>query len=253
MNEKVKSFFNVLLDIIIVLFLVFATAVLVLALTQKSGGVSQIFGYSFRSIQTSSMEVYNDDGTLAENSLVPGDIALCKMVDRDSFEIGEVVMFKMPIQYTGDSYVEVSYFDKYDTEIYVIHQIVGIVDSEGITLYETKGTANVLKDFNLKTAGEFIAVYEGTRIPGIGKAIDFIQEPLGFLICIVLPILVFVIFQTIRVIKNFIAYKAQKAAETAVSGELTEEQKRKIAEEYMKQLASENAQPSTGEAPAEGE
>lgn len=255
MNSKVKNVFNILLDVLIILFLVFATVVLVLALTQKSGGVSQIFGYSFRSIQTSSMEVYNEDGTLAEKSLVPGDIAICKMVDRDSFEIGEVVMFKMPIQYTGDGYKEVSFFDKYDTVIYVIHEIVDVEQYNGVDVYTTKGTANVLKDFNLKSADEFIAVYEGTRIPGVGKAIDFIQQPLGFLLCIVLPILIFVIFQTIRVIKNFIAYKAQKLATegTPSTGELSEEEKRRIAEEYMRQLASNNAQPSTGDAPAEGE
>lgn len=255
MNEKTKNFLNVLLDIFIVLILIISVTTLAVVLTQKPGDVSHIFGYSLRSVQTNSMELRNEDGTLADGAFAVGDLIICKKPDTAHFNVGDTVMFKMPVAQSGDSYVECDKLDNWDTQIVVTHNIVEIIEENGIVYYRTQGIANIAADINLKTAGEILGVYTGVRISGVGKAIDFIQTSTGFLICIVLPILIFVIIQAIRVIRNFIAYKAQKlATEGAPStGELTEEEKRRIAEEYMRQLASNNAQPSTGEAPAEGE
>ena len=256
MKEKIKNIFNVILDIFIVLFLVFTVLVLVVSLTQKTGNVSHIFGYTIRSVQTESMEKYNEDGTPAEGALFVGDLIVMKLSDRDSYEVGETVMFSMPVNMNSNgTFIESDHPNVGEEVILVTHNIVEIVEDQGVTYYRTKGLNNPVADKNLKTSSEIIAVYNGFRIGGVGKALDFIQSPIGFLVCIILPILIFVIIQAIRVIRNFIAYKAQKlATEGAPStGELSEEEKRRIAEEYMRQLASKDAQPSTGEAPAEGE
>ncbi len=256
MKEKIKNILNVLLDIFIVLFLLFTVLVLVVSLTQKTGNVSHIFGYTIRSVQTESMEKYNEDGTPADGAFFVDDLIVMKLSDRDSYEVGETVMFYMPIIKNSDgSFTETEPTNLFKEDILVTHNIIEVVEKDGITCYRTQGINNLLADTNLKTADEIIAVYNGFRIGGVGKAIDFVQSPIGFLVCIILPILVFVIIQAIRVIKNFIAYKAQKlATEGAPStGELSEEEKRRIAEEYMRQLASNDAQPSTGDAPAEGE
>ncbi len=256
MKEKIKNVFNILLDIFIVLFLIFTVFVLIISLTQKTGNVSHIFGYTIKSVQTESMEKYNEDGTPADGAFFVGDLIVMKLSDRDSYEVGETVMFSMPVIMNDDgTFVESDHPNVGEEVILVTHNIVEVVENQGVTYYRTKGLNNPIADKNLKTANEIIAVYNGVKLPGVGKAIDFVQSPLGFLVCIILPILIFVIIQAIRVIKNFIAYKAQKLATegTPSTGELTEEEKRRIAEEYMKQLASNNAQPSTGEAPAEGE
>lgn len=255
MNSKVKNVLNILLDILIVLFMAFAILILVFSLSQKNENVSHIFGYSFRSVQTSSMEVYNEDGTLVDGAFIPGDIIVCKISDAPLYNVGDTVMFSMPVILDGDSYRECNTNELGDTTILVTHNIVEIIDDNGTKYYRTQGIANISADVNLKIAEDIIAVYTGVRIPNAGKVMDFIQTSTGFLLCIVLPILIFVIIQAIRVIRNFIAYKAQKlATEGAPStGELSEEEKRRIAEEYMRQLASKDAQPSTGEAPAEGE
>lgn len=255
MNTKIKNVLNVILDIVIVLFLVFAAAVLVIALTQKTGNVSHLFGFTARSIQSDSMEVYNEDGSRSKEGIFVGDIAICKLSDEAAYNVGDVVLFSMPVVKEGDRYIECDNTQIPETTIFVMHEIVEIVDDNGFDYYRTQGKNTLAPDLNLKIAEDIIAVYTGTRIPGVGKAIDFVQTSLGFLLCIVLPILVFVIIQAIRVIKNFIAYKAQKLATegTPSTGELSEEEKRRIAEEYMRQLASQNAQPSTGDAPAEGE
>lgn len=256
MNTKVKNVLNVFLDIIIVLFLVFSTAVLVIALTQKTGNVSRIFGYTINSVQTESMEAYNEDGSKADGAIFKGDIIISKLSDEDHYEVGQTVMFYMNVIKNDDgTFTEATNEQLFSTPILVTHNIIEVVEVDGVEMYRTKGINNVLEDKNLKTADEIVAVYTGTRLGGIGKAIDFVQSPLGFLICIILPIGIFVIIQTIRVIRNFIAYKGQKAAVAAASGELTEEQKRLIAEEYLKQqkAAEDDATSSTVESTADGE
>ncbi|MBE6737615.1 MAG: hypothetical protein E7566_03035 [Ruminococcaceae bacterium] len=260
MNKKLKSILNIALDVLIVLFLVFAAVTLVISLSQKAeepgGEPSHLFGTSIRSVQSESMEPYNEDGTKYEsdNAFYKGDIIFCKLTDdNDSFKIGDAVMFWMPL----DAHNQQCSNQIYTTKVLVTHEIVRTeVKEDGTILYYTQGLnrkTNFEEDLLAKTADEFVAKYNGKRIGGVGKAIDFVQSGLGFFLCIVLPILIFVIIQTIRVIRNFIAYKAQKAATAVASGELTDEQKKLIAEEYLKQLntSDSKATPSTDEAPAD--
>lgn len=261
MKKRRSSIINVTLDVIMILFLIFAAFVLVVSLSQKSekpgGKPSHLFGMVVRSVQSESMEAYNEDGTEYDddNAFYKGDIIICKLTDEDtSYEIGDAVMFWMPV-YSNGTQSDSPY--SYDQKILVTHEIVRTeLTEDGTTLYYTQGlnkTTNFNEDLLTKTADEFVAKYNGKRIGGIGKMIDFVQSGLGFFLCIILPILVFVIIQLIRVIRNFIAYKAQKAATAVASGELTEEQKKLIAEEYLKQLntSDSNATPSTDEAPAD--
>lgn len=239
MKSKVKTVLNVILDIFIVLFLIFAILVLVVSLTQKSGNVSHIFGYTVNSVQTQSMEAYNEDGSKVKGAIYKGDVIISKLSDEDSYEVGQTVMFYMPvIKDENGIYKEAVPNQPYSMPILVTHNIVEVVNVDGVEMYRTKGINNPLEDTNLKTAEEIVAVYTGTRIGGIGSVIDYVQSPMGFLLCIILPILVFVIIQAIRVIRNFIAYKAQKLATegSPTANELTEEEKRRIAEEYMKNL-----------------
>ncbi len=241
MNKKFKSVMNVLLDVVIVLFLVFAALTLVVSLSQKvekPGSVSQIFGYTFRSVQSSSMEAYDESGKLIDGAFRKGDIVICKVTGNvnDTYEVGDTVLFQMPVTRNDDgTYTECAPYEALEY-VYVTHSITEVVTSDdGTLLYKTQGiNEHSLPDLNYKDASEIKAVYTGTRLAGFGTFSDFVKSGLGFFLCIILPIAIFVIIQTIRVIRNFIAYKAQKVAIEGPA-ELTEEQKRLIAEEYLKQ------------------
>lgn len=258
MKKKVLNILNVALDIFMVLFLIFSAFTLVVSLSQKTeepgGKVSRIFGYTIRSVQSESMEAYDENGKKADGAFFKGDIIFCKVTDEDTtYEVGDTVVFWMPLRKDGTQ----CNWGGNDSIALVTHKIVRTeLNEEGTTLYYTQGinkTTNNSEDMLPKTADEFVAKYNGKRIGGLGKVIDFVQSGLGFFLCIILPILIFVVIQTIRVIRNVIAYKAQKASVAAASGELSEEQKRLIAEEYLKQLnaTDSNATPSTDEAPAD--
>ena len=85
-----------------------------------------------------------------------------------------------------------------------------------------------------------MAVYTGTKIGGLGYVLSFLRTQLGFFLCVLLPMIIFFIYEAIRVVLNVIAYNKEKALEEAknviANSELTEEQKKKAIEEYLASL-----------------
>ena len=243
-KRKVKRTINVVLDIFLVLFLLFAAFILIFALSQRSGKVSQIFGYTVRSVQSESMERYDANGDLVEGAFRKGDLIICEMTEEGPYDVGDVVMFEMPIVlYPDGSYRECNGTEEYDAEILVTHRIERIEMSGENHRYRTQGLSNPAPDINVKWDQEIIAVYTGIRIPYVGSVMDFLQTKGGFFLCIILPMLAFVLFQAYRVVNNVILYNREKAlqeateaAEVARTAELTEDEKRRIAEEYLRSL-----------------
>lgn len=85
------------------------------------------------------------------------------------------------------------------------------------------------------------------KIPGVGRFLSFIRTQLGFFLCILLPMIIFFIYEAIRVIMNIIAYNKEKAleaaAETVAISELTEEQKQRAIAEYLAQQKAQQEEP----------
>ncbi len=243
MKKKVLRILNIVLDVFLVLFMIFSAFTLVTSLSQnkeeQGGELSHVFGLSFRCVLSESMEAYDENGKLVEGGFKKGDMIICKAPeDNATYEVGDIVTFWMPVKEGGYQ------CDPLDAEELKLttHQIVEIAKNEdGTTAYITKGLNDTGRDHLSKRPNEIKAVYTGKRIPLVGSIVDFVQSPDGILYCLVLPILAFVIIQAIRVIRNFVAYKSQKAMVAAASGELTEEQKRLIAEEYLKSQNTSNS------------
>ncbi len=81
--------------------------------------------------------------------------------------------------------------------ISVTHRVVRIEDSK----YQTKGDANNTADADL-VLGDKILGKAFVHIPLIGKFILFLRTPLGFFIFVVLPIILFVMFEFKRIKKE---------------------------------------------------
>jgi signal peptidase len=199
------------------------------------------------------MERYDEKGDLVEGGFCKGDIIICEIPDGGHFDVGDSVMFSMPVNlYPDGSHRECDRLDEHNTEIIVTHRIVGIEMLGETYRYRTQGLRNPMADINLKWDEDILAVYTGIRIPHLGSVMDFMQTQGGFFLCIILPMLAFVLFQAYRVVNNVILYNREKAiveaSENATAAELTEEQKRRIAEEYLRSLSqsttsSEGSQP----------
>lgn len=223
MSKVIKRIFNIFIDILVVFILLVSAFVVVLSLTTESSGVPNIFGIAPLSVQTASME----------DTINPGDLIFCDVAeDEEEYQEGDIVTF--PIVINGEHVLNT-------------HRIVEVVKDENITYYRTQGDnkeTNPEPDEELQTASTIVAKYTGTKIAGLGNVLSFIRTQLGFFLCILLPMIIFFIYEAVRVIMNLMAYSKEKAFEEAQSAvnnsELTEEQKKQAIEEYLASLGQQN-------------
>lgn len=223
MSKVIKRIFNIFIDILVVFILLVSAFVVVLSLTTESSGVPNIFGIAPLSVQTASME----------DIINPGDLIFCTVSEEDKeYQVGDIVTF--PIEINGE-------------QVLNTHRIVEVVKDENITYYRTQGDnkeTNPEPDEELQTASTIVAKYTGTKIAGLGNVLSFIRTQLGFFLCVLLPMIIFFIYEAVRVIMNLMAYSKEKAFEEAQSAvnnsELTEEQKKQAIEEYLASLGQQN-------------
>lgn len=219
MSRALKRIVNIIIDIIVVLILIVSVLVVTLSLTSKSSGVPNIFGVAPLSVQTGSMK----------DTLNEGDLIFAKVTDyTEEYQKGDIVTF--PIEINGETVLNT-------------HRIVEVIEDDNITYYRTQGDnpeTNPEPDTELQTSSSIVAKYTGVKFAGLGSALSFIRTQLGFFLCVLLPMIIFFIYEAIRVVINIIAYSKEKAieeAKTAVnSTELTEEQKKQAIEEYLASL-----------------
>ena len=155
-----------------------------------------------------------------------GDLIICEKVDCEDLEEGDVI----------------SYFDPKSSGTTVItHRISEkIVDSEtGEIVFRTAGDNNNLPDSWDVPAKNVIGRWiEGARFFWVGSIILFMQSTLGLIICVLVPIALFVTVEILRRRKRdgeqqsdidrlraeLEALKAAKAAEQTVGADVSAEQ-----------------------------
>ena len=217
MKKVIKRIVNIVIDIIVVLILAVSVLIVTLSLTSKSSGVPNVFGVAPLSVLSSSME----------DTINIGDMILCEVTDDPSYEYekGDIVTF--PITVNGESVLNT-------------HRIVEVVKDDNITYYRTQGDnkkTNPEPDKDLQTSSTIVAKYTGTKIGGVGNFLSFIRTQLGFFLCVLLPMIIFFVYEAVRVVLNLLAYNKEKTLEEAKlavdSAELTEEQKKRAIEEYL--------------------
>ena len=69
---------------------------------------------------------------------------------------------------------------------------------DGKLSFRTKGTNNNTEDKLPVPADKLIAEYSGIRIPGAGNVAIFMQTTEGLIVCVVVPIVLFVGYDIIR-------------------------------------------------------
>ena len=112
-----------------------------------------------------------------------GDLIICKTVDPESIEIGDVITFYDP---AGNGLSVVT------------HKVVDIVNEDGKISFKTRGINNNADDRLLVPADKLIAEYTEIRIPSAGDFAMFMQSTAGLIICVVVPIVLLVGYDMIR-------------------------------------------------------
>jgi signal peptidase len=218
---------NIIVDILVVCVLIISVLVLTMVLTaQGEGKVPSVFGKAPISVLTDSM--HGD----APDDFDKGDLLLCDVLDKDAknnLKKGDVITFQEDVN--GDEKLE-----------YVTHRIYN-VNKDGT--FQTKGDNNTTYDQDPKGTTVFdniakvdvLAKYTGSKIGGLGGIMQYLQTPVGFFLCILLPMIIFFLYQAVRVVLNLMAYNREKAMlkaqETIANADLTEEQKQRAIAEYL--------------------
>ncbi len=230
-NSSVKKVFNVIGNIIITLYVVLVIFFSVSVFTSMATGYPSVLGYSLLFVETDSME------SDAKDAIFVNDLVLCRELDSYyGLEVGQIIAYKVDITKTqADG-------DRVSEQIVRIHRIVETYDGHYITAGDKDKDENgmPLKDIDPVYFSEILGVYEGKRLPMVGKFFDFIQSQNGILFCLVIPMAAFFIYALFKFVKAMIEYKLEKATSGApADGELTEEQKQAAIAEYLAKQASE--------------
>ncbi len=188
--EVVKKVATVLASVILwAVILLAALFTFTTLATRDVNNVSNLLGYTPLSVQTESMAP----------TFEAGDLIIIKKVDPSTLREGDIITFHTIImnQYALNT-----------------HRINEIRDDNGYRTYVTKGDNNQASDTHIIADGDIVGRYV-TRIAGFGRVMDFLTSSAGFLIVIVLPMLIFFIYQVYHLIMVSIQLKKAVAIETA--------------------------------------
>ena len=267
----VKKIVNTIINILIVLVLIVSIVIAVLALTSKSSGISTMFGYTIQPIQSDSMKGGSPDG-YEGGDFEKGDFMIAKATDPEStstYEVGDIVTYTMADTSTGVGKL-------------IVHRIVDVSTNEfGEKVYQTQGdNREMAPEPDQKEVSQYIRAfdivsvyktdgYEGKILKGFGNVLEFLQSQQGFFFVILLPMILFFLYELVRVIINVMNYKKSKAEEDkdeavkeAVAAALAEKEAKDTApaemtpeqmEQFKKFLAQQEAEKAeqSPEGPAE--
>jgi len=190
MGETAKKVLTIVLSVILwaVILLAALFAFTTLA-TKEDGQVANFLGFTPLSVKTESMSP----------TIEAGDLIFIKKCDPDTLQVGDIITFHTIIE------------NKYALNT---HRIVEIEDLGPTRSYVTKGDNNALSDEHTIIDSDIVGKYI-FKINGLGKVMDFLSSSTGFLVCIVLPMLVFFIYQVYHLVMIGMKMKKAEAIEAA--------------------------------------
>ena len=213
--EKFKKTANIIGNTIIWTFVAFSLiiTIMVFSAQQNTDGIPALFGKSLLTIQTPSME---------ETYSVGDMVFMTKLSDEDKLNLkaGDIITYHAPIDIDNDG----------RTGDINTHRIVSVDPSTGLIV--TKGDANRFNDNYTIHRNDVIGICsERGKIDGAGGVVEFLRSRIGFFVCVVLPLILFFIFELYNFINILVSEKAKNAP---VAKETEEEIKRRAIEEYIK-------------------
>jgi signal peptidase I len=197
--KKVLVITKNILTWVVVVFAVLMMVFTIISVNTLDRNNRNIFGYKFFIVQSDSM---------AATDFKAGDIVISKNVDVEQLGEGDIITF---ISQHPDHYGE--------TVTYKIRKVT--TDKYGCRAFVTYGTTTNTDDKELATV--VIGKYVG-RIPNLGQFFVFLKTTPGYILCILTPFLVLIIYQGINCVHLFRKYRKEQVAEM-------EEEKNKIKEE----------------------
>ena len=200
-----KKALTIILNILAWIILLFALLVTVLVFSSsRNGDTANLFGYIPLSVESDSMKP----------TFKQGDLILIKEVD-DLYDLKE-----------GDV---ITYWTIIDGKrVKNTHRIVSINEFESTRSFVMKGDNNDANDEEPALPSDIIGKWNEVKIGGGGTVMDFLRTKKGFFICIVVPMILFFLFELYKFIVTLIEVKKPVLTEAD-----EEEIKKRAIEEYL--------------------
>ena len=192
MINVLKKIGSIFVDVLIIIVFIVSSLVVVASITaNRTGGQPSVMGYVFSSVQTDSMQ-----GTINKGDFVVGRL----LDDGTEIKVGDII----------------SYYEYYNgKQIIITHRVVEILDPDTSRPgYITQGDNEQYSDEIVKSRSDIQSVYK-FRVPFLGKFIDFLKTPFGFIITLVIPLLAFISWQAYKLIVLFFKSKQAELEEEA--------------------------------------
>lgn len=226
--EKGKSILGVISDVLLIILIIVAISITVMTFTSKASetGIGNVLGYTPFSVKTDSMSP----------TINKGDLIISKEVkDAEDVKVGDVITFYTLMTDEAGNHVR-----DFNT-----HRVLSIerFDDGSIYYFVTKGDAVHSEDSQkvfpddiaAKQVGATVKdngdIVKGMTVRKMGAVLDFLQSQVGFMVCIIIPLALFFIWQVYRLIGMFMTVKSEKLADDV---------KRQAIEEYLAEQKSAN-------------
>lgn len=186
LKKSLRIVSTILFYAVICLLLLFTIANLKV---RQTSDIANVFGSGFHSVEK-EYTLNNQN-----NSFVSKDIALVKMIDQEvvtELKIGDIV----------------TYYDE-ETHQLVAHRIVEIETQDDVLYFITQSESSVSASQPIE-AKNVLAVYQSS-INGLGSFLDYLQSPEGFIVLVVFPVFVLMIFESVHLYNNLLNYTKLKS------------------------------------------
>ena len=195
-----KKIMNIALKVItwlLVAFTVFMMVFTIVTVSTVDRNDRSIFGVKFYIVQTDSMSKSDKNADL-DVHFNAGDIVLIKNVDDPrTLQAGEIIAFM--------STNSVSYGE---TVTHMIREVKTTEDGK-VLGYVTYGTNTGVNDEALVEPEYVLGTYGG-KLPGVGNFFAFVKSTPGYIVCILVPFLLLILYNGVNVIRLFRKYKREQ-------------------------------------------
>ena len=261
-----KKFLSVIGNILLTIVVIFAVVltVVVIASTRNANRIPSLFGYSFLSVLSDSME--------GKDGFYTGDLIIDRTItdgfaEANDLKVGDVITFIRDLGDGSGEFIETHRIvkDPYSNPNEIID---GIWHRGNTNYYVTQGDHEIAIDMKLNgdtdyvSPGAIIGIWTGIRIPKLGAAMEFLRSPTGFMICVVIPIALFFIYELYVFIMTLTRRQKEKTLQEVADKEA--ELKAKAVAEFLAQQTNDSgtvppaedtkpAEPAPETAPSETE
>ncbi len=159
--------------------------------------------------------------SMSKTDFDAGDLILVKEVDPTTLQEGDIIAYQSQ---NSENYGQT-----------VTHKIrAKAKDANGNPGFITYGTTTNVDDETVVTYPFILGKYQ-MALPKVGTFFQFLKTPQGYIVCILIPFLLLIIYQGLNCVKIFKMYKAEQMAELQAEKDALEAQ-RKQSEDMMAQL-----------------